>query len=112
MENGAALTIGGSPFRGIIFLTYAAKFSLHATSARQAAVPSSARVQCLATLRTSQPRAQGIDASDGFAGSFLVRPAEFAGNWHRAGFAESQIPRAGTTATGADATHVLRLLVK
>jgi len=63
-------------------------------------------------LRTNQPRAQGIDALDGFGGSFLARPAELADNWRWAGFTESQIARTDTTAEGTNAAHVLRLLVK
>jgi hypothetical protein len=59
-------------------------------------------------LRTNQPGAQGIDASDGLGGSLLVRPAEFADNGRLAGLAESQVSRAGTAAQRAHAAaHVL-----
>jgi len=66
----------------------------------------------LASLRTNQPRAQGIDAPDRFGRSLLVRPDDLVGNRRRAGFTESQIPRTGTTAESADAAHVPRLFVK
>src|SRR2546427_5250020 len=76
------------------------------------AAPSSGPPPCFAMLRTTQPGAQGIDAPDRFGRSFLVRPAELAGDRHRADFTESQIPRTGTTAEGADAAHILRLFAK
>ena len=53
-----------------------------------------------------------IDAPNGFGGSFLVRPTVLAGNRRRAGPAEPQIPRAGTTAEGADAAHIPRRFVE
>src|ERR1700682_2686759 len=76
------------------------------------AATSSARPPCLTTLRTNQPGAQRIDAPDGLSGGFLVRPAELTGKTNRAGLPEPWCPRTGTTAEGADAAHVLRLLVK
>jgi hypothetical protein len=98
---------------GNIFLTASAKFTLHGASARMPAAPSSVLPPCLATLRTNQPAAQGIDAPDGLSRGFLVRLVELAGNERLAGhLSESQIPRAGSTAEGADAAHVLRLLAK
>jgi hypothetical protein len=41
-----------------------------------------------------------------------VRLAEFSGNGYLAGLAESQVPRADTTAKRSKAAHVLRLLVE
>src|SRR6266853_538764 len=67
---------------------------------------------CLATLHTGQPGAQGIDAPDGLGSGFLARPAKLADNGRLAGLPESQIPRAGATAEGADAAHVLGGLVE
>jgi hypothetical protein len=67
---------------------------------------------CLATLRTNQPRAQGIDAPDGLCGGFLVRLVELAGNGHLAALSEPHIPCAGSTAEGTNAAHGLRLFVK
>src|SRR6266568_2701713 len=74
--------------------------------------PSSALPPRLATLRTHQPGAEGIDAPDGLSRGFVLRLVERVGNRLVAGLSESQIPRAGATAEGADAAHVLRPLVK
>src|ERR1700730_1626167 len=73
---------------------------------------SSALPPCLITLRTNQPRAQGIDAPDGLCGGFLVRLVELAGNGHLAALSEPHIPCAGSTAEGTNAAHGLRLFVK
>src|SRR5260370_25800912 len=53
-------------------------------------------------------RGTDVDAPDGFGDGFRVRSAEFADNGHMPDFPESQIPRAGATAEGADAAHVSR----
>src|SRR5208337_2569024 len=106
------MPIGNSQRCGIIFLTRAAKFSLHEASACMPRATSAGPPPSLPALRTKLPRAQGVDAPDRFGGSFLVRPAELAGDRHRADFTESPIPRMGTTAEGADAAHILRLFVK
>src|SRR5947208_2196745 len=101
-SNRAVTAPGRSQRRGIIFLTVSAKFPLHDTSACMPAAPSAGPPPSLATLRTNQPRAQGIDAPHRFGRSLLVRP-DLVGNRHRAGFTDSQIPRTGTAAGGADA---------
>src|ERR1700676_5045199 len=105
-------TSGRSQTPRIIFLTLTAKFSLHDASACMPASRSAGPSPSLATLRTNQPRAQGIDAPDRFGRSLLVRPADRAGDRHRADFTESQFPRTGTTAEGPDAAHILTRFVK
>jgi hypothetical protein len=112
MGMKTAMAIGRSQNRGIIFLTNAAKFSLHDTSACMPQAPSAGPPPSLAALRTNQPRAQGIDAPDRFGRSFLVRPVEFVGDGHRADFTELQIPPTGTAAEGTDTAHIRRLFVK
>src|ERR1044071_8048369 len=85
-SNSAVAVLDISRHHGIIFLTYAAKFSLHRTFACMPQAPSACPP--LAALRTNQPRAQRIDAPDRFGRSLLVRPAELAGDRHRTDFAE------------------------
>ena len=66
----------------------------------------------MATLHTDKPGAQGVDAPDGLSGGFLGRPAGLVDDGRLADLSESQIPRAGATAEGADAAHIPRLLVE
>src|SRR5690242_3068871 len=61
----------------------------------------------LATFHTDQPWTQGINALDCFGRGFRARPAAPAGYRHLVGLCESQIPGAGATAEGTDASHVL-----
>jgi hypothetical protein len=76
------------------------------------AARSSALAPSHTTLRTNQPGTQGIDAPDGLSRGFLARLVELVGNGRLAGLPKSQVPRAGSTAEGADAAHVLGLFVK
>jgi hypothetical protein len=51
--------------------------------------PSAGSLRPIATLRTNQPWAQGIDPPDRFGRSLVVRRADLAGNSGRLGFTAS-----------------------
>src|SRR5207245_7258172 len=55
---------------------------------------------------------QGSDTPAGLGSGFGVRPAKLTDNGLLAGLPESQIPRAGATAEGADTAHVLGVFVE
>src|SRR4051812_11817173 len=76
------------------------------------AARSSALAPSHTTLRTNQPGTQGIDAPHGLGCGFLARLVELAGNRRPSRLEQSQVPRAGSTAEGADAAHVLGLFIE